>query len=119
MWQQLVFVEIAVVFPKKDGAGIRYALMPTDGVHKGGRKVRLLPLLLLKVCQHSASKIRHGCEVQIIMLISCTYCCFKVANVVRGNTREKAMVFSSSLNLPCEISGPFFRPSQLRGILSI
>ena len=62
MWQQLVFVEIAVVFPKKDGAGIRYALMPTDGVHKGGRKVRLLPLLLLKVCQHSASKIRHGCD---------------------------------------------------------
>ena len=45
------------------------------------------------------------------MLISCTYCCFKVANVVRGNTREKAMVFSSSLNLPCEISGPFFDPS--------
>ena len=50
----MVFVEIAVVFPKKDGAGIRYALMPTDGVHKGGRKAMLLPLLLLKVCQHLA-----------------------------------------------------------------
>ena len=50
----MVFVEIAVVFPKKDGAGIRYALMPTDGVHKGGGKAMLLPLLLLKVCQHLA-----------------------------------------------------------------
>ena len=37
----------------------------------------------------STLKIRHGCEMQIIMLTSC----FKVANVVKGNMREKAIVF--------------------------
>ena len=67
----------------------------------------------------SASKIRHGYEVQIIMLISCTYSCFKVANVVRGNLREKTIVFFLLSEFSLWNFWTFFLPSLPKGILSI
>ena len=67
----------------------------------------------------SASKIRLGYEMQIIMLISCTYSCFKVANVVRGNLREKTIVFFLFSEFSMWNFWTFFLPSLPKGILSI
>ena len=106
-------------FPKERRRGHQICFDAHRWCSQGWQEGDAVAVVIVESLSALSIEIWHGCEMQIIMPISCTHSCFKVVNVVRGIREKRQYCFSSSLNFLYEISGPFFRPSLPKGILSI